>query len=935
MIDSQMDDMIKEKLALKEKVDSLGQNLSKQIKKKESLLQTFNVFKNESKEKENKYQENKIDLEKKIKELNNIVYKKAQRIKPTLYDGDVMSNTHVAMPMIDDEETLILEEESRSKMSKKAKDPETVKQNISHQSIDYEKLNRLTEDFRKRFTPQHELSAEQAFWLRISNPSIESSSSPPVRVEVPSELPKVSLVNESFKKLKFQLTRFDSVVKKRTTPNALEGGEWGFKHTKAVFNNEIIPFLKSLKDIFNVFDKDLLNEITEVQTVFDQMEVVVQQFSVDKQCLEIAKKEILLENDRLLQKIMSQDVQLSVMNSVSLNNNYVNMKMQKCDSCEKCLNLDAELSKSKQAYNDLFKNHSQLEKHSWLQDKDKTICKLKDTIKSLRENTKEENVNHDKCDLQPINKELENSVAKLLYENERLCNEINHVKQGIQLDYLRHTQEQADTLRELVEQAKVKQPLDRELDFAWLVQSLPSNKKNDRISQTPSRNKKNKVEAQPRKVNKMNRVVKPVCDVDVKHSLSNANSEILCATCNKSMFDGVHDKCLLDLVQNGNNRTKSAKKHKKQNIWKPTGHVFTEVGFKWKPTGRTFTIVVQIVLWYLDSGCSKHMTGNRSQLMNFVSKFLGTVRFGNDQIARIMGYGDYQLGNVIISRVYYVEGLGHNLFSVGQFCDADLEVAFRKNTCFIRNLEGVDLLSGSRDTNLYTISLDDMLKSSPICLLSKASKTKSWLWHRRLSHLNFGTLNKLAKDGLARGIPRLKFQKDHLCSACALGKSKKSSHQPKAEDTNQEKLYLLHMDLCGLMRVASINRKRYILVIVDDYSRFTWVRFLKTKDEAPVAIIKCIKNIQVRLNATVLNVRTYNGTKFVNQTLREFYENVGISHQTSIARTPQQNSVVERQNQTLVEAARTMLIFSKALLFLWAEAINTACYTQNRSLILL
>ncbi|GJZ49269.1 retrovirus-related pol polyprotein from transposon TNT 1-94 [Tanacetum coccineum] len=293
--------------------------------------------------------------------------------------------------------------------------------------------------------------------------------------------------------------------------------------------------------------------------------------------------------------------------------------------------------------------------------------------------------------------------------------------------------------------------------------------------------------------------------------------------------------------------------------------------------------------------------------MNFVSKFLGTVRFENDHIARIMGYGDYQLGNVTISRVYYVEGLGHNLFSVGQFCDADLEVAFWKNTCFIRNLEGVDLLSGSRDTNLYTISLDDMLKTSPICLLSKASKTKSWLWHRRLSHLNFGTLNKLAKDGLARGIPRLKFQKDHLCSACALGKSKKSSHQPKAEDTNQEKLYLLHMVLCGPMRVASINEKRYILVIVDDYSRFTWVRFLRSKEEAPDVIIKCIKNIQVHLNATVCIVRTDNGTEFVNQTLREFYENVGISHQTSVARTPQQNDV--------------------------AKAFNTTCYTQNRSLI--
>ncbi|GJU80163.1 retrovirus-related pol polyprotein from transposon TNT 1-94 [Tanacetum coccineum] len=445
------------------------------------------------------------------------------------------------------------------------------------------------------------------------------------------------------------------------------------------------------------------------------------------------------------------------------------------------------------------------------------------------------------------------------------------------------------------------------------------NKRNDRISRTPSKNMKNKVEAQPRKVNKKNRVVEPICDVDVKHSLLNANSEPICATCKKSMFDGVHDMCLLDFVKNVNIRVKSAKKHKKQNIWKPTGHVFTKVGLKWKPTGRTFTTV--------SNSCplTRITSANAVQIVLF--------RFGNDPIARIMRYGDYQLGNVTISRVYYVEGLGHNLFSVGQICDADLKVAFPKNTCFIRNLEGVNLLSGSRDTNLYTISLDDMLKTSSICLLSKASKTKSWLWNLRLSHLNFGTLNKQAKDGLARGIPRLKFQKDNLCSACALGKSKKSSHQPKAEETNQEKLHLVHMDLCGPMRVASINGKIYILVIVDDYSRFTWVRFLRTKNEAPEAIIKCIKNIQVCLNATVRNVQTDNGTEFVNQILHEFYENVGISHQTSVARTPQQNDVVERRNQTLVEAARTMLIFSKAPLFLWAEAINTACYTQNRSLI--
>ncbi|GJX00171.1 retrovirus-related pol polyprotein from transposon TNT 1-94 [Tanacetum coccineum] len=227
-------------------------------------------------------------------------------------------------------------------------------------------------------------------------------------------------------------------------------------------------------------------------------------------------------------------------------------------------------------------------------------------------------------------------------------------------------------------------------------------------------------------------------------------------------------------------------------------------------------------------------------------------------------------GTIVISEyTAELEGLGHNLFSVGQFCDSDLEVAFRKHTCFVRDINGTDILKGSRSTNLYTISMDEMMKSSPICLLSKASK----------------------------GLPRLKFEKDHLCSACQLGKSKKFSHRPKSENTNMEVLHTLHMDLCGPMRVQSIKGKKYILVIVDDYSRFTWVKFLRSKDETPEFVTNFLKQIQ------------------------------------SVPRTPQQNDVVERRNRTLVEAARTMMIFSKAPMFLWAEAVATACYTQNRSLI--
>ncbi|GJV10539.1 retrovirus-related pol polyprotein from transposon TNT 1-94 [Tanacetum coccineum] len=212
-----------------------------------------------------------------------------------------------------------------------------------------------------------------------------------------------------------------------------------------------------------------------------------------------------------------------------------------------------------------------------------------------------------------------------------------------------------------------------------------------------------------------------------------------------------------------------------------------------------------------------------------------------------------------LKRVYYVEGLGHNLFSVGQFYDSKLKVAFHKHTCFVRNLKGVDLLIGSRGTNLYTLSIGDMMKSSPIYLLSKASKTKSWLWHRCLSHLNFGTINQLAKQGLVRGLPKMKFERS-LVFCVFVGKSKKQSHKPKFKDTNQEKLYLLHIDLCGPMCVESINGKKYILVIINDYSQFTWVKFLRSKDEALEFILNFLKMIQVRLNATIRNIHTYNGT---------------------------------------------------------------------------
>ncbi|GKA06256.1 retrovirus-related pol polyprotein from transposon TNT 1-94, partial [Tanacetum coccineum] len=506
-----------------------------------------------------------------------------------------------------------------------------------------------------------------------------------------------------------------------------------------------------------------------------------------------------------------------------------------------------------------------------LQAKDTVISKLKETIHSLRENANPDKVKKDIDEIETINSKLEHSVAKSL--------------------------------------------------------SVKSRK------------------------DKKNHVSKTECNADVIHFMLNANSKSLYAICNECLFDANHDECVLDYVHDMNvlSKSKSVKHKNKTQVWKPTGKVYTEIGYKWKPTECTFTIVrnkcpltrftstkvvplketnIKSVLTptqgikvysrrpkvtksvgssskskIIESRISNQseptqsgesIVSNVHLLLLSIAGCPNCYMFGNDKIAKIMGYDDYQIGNVTISRVYYVKGLGHNLFSVAQFCDSDLEVAFRKHTCFVCNLKGVNLLSGSRGTNLYTLSIGDMMKSSPVCLLSKASKT-----------------------------------------------NKKHSHKPKSKDTNQEKLYLLHMDLCGPMRVESINGKKYILVIVEDYSRFTWVKLLRLKDEAPEFIIKFLKMIQVRLNANDRNIRTDNGTKFINQTLRSYYEDVDISHETSVARTPQQNGVVERRNRTLVENRSLIrlhhgktpyeLLHDRKPDFSYLHVFGALCYPTNDS----
>ncbi|GJT68243.1 retrovirus-related pol polyprotein from transposon TNT 1-94 [Tanacetum coccineum] len=404
-----------------------------------------------------------------------------------------------------------------------------------------------------------------------------------------------------------------------------------------------------------------------------------------------------------------------------------------------------------------------------------------------------------------------------------------------------------------------------------------SNTKNDRVpsASKSSCNKNKEVEVEEHHRNlllsKNKKHMSSECN-HVKLAIRNDKSEVICAMCKQCLITANHDVCMLNYVNDMNSRGKKQKanvsntenqKKQKPKVMKPKKVGSNEIlaspkpskprsCLRWSPTGRLFDLKGKIIASSEsesqsdcsngDNACTSNPPEptikrfpNSTSFLGRLSKFkfLGTVRFGNDHVAAILGFGDLQWGNILITRVYFVEGLGHNLFSVGQFCDSDLEVAFRRNTCFVKNLEGVDLLKGNRTTNLYTINLHEMASASPICLMARATSTKSWLWHQRLSHLNFDTINDLAKNDLVTGLPKFKYHKEHLCPSCEQGKSKRASHPPKPVPNSKQRLHLLHMDLCGPMRIASINGKRYVLVIVDDYSRYTWVHFLRSKDEAP------------------------------------------------------------------------------------------------------
>ncbi|GKA99109.1 putative ribonuclease H-like domain-containing protein, partial [Tanacetum coccineum] len=344
----------------------------------------------------------------------------------------------------------------------------------------------------------------------------------------------------------------------------------------------------------------------------------------------------------------------------------------------------------------------------------------------------------------------------------------------------------------------------------------------------------------------------------------------------------------------------------------------------------------------INSGCSRHMTGNMSYLSDYEEIDGGYVAFGGDpKGGKITGKGKIRTGKLDFEDVYFVKELKFNLFSVSQMCDKKNNVLFTDTECVVLSSdfklldESQVLLRVPRKDNMYSVDLRNVVPQGGLtCLFAKATLDESNLWHRRLGHVNFKTMNKLVRGNLARGLPSKIFENDHTCVACQKGKQHKASCKTKTVSSISQPLQMLHMDLFGPTFVKSIMKKMYCLVVTDDYSRFSWVFFLATKDETSGILKAFITGIENQINHRVKIIRCDNGTKFKNKEMNQFCEMKGIKREFSVARTPQQNGVAERKNRTLIEAARTMLADSKLPTTFWAEAVNTACYVQNRVLVI-
>nr|GEY75912.1 putative ribonuclease H-like domain-containing protein [Tanacetum cinerariifolium] len=329
----------------------------------------------------------------------------------------------------------------------------------------------------------------------------------------------------------------------------------------------------------------------------------------------------------------------------------------------------------------------------------------------------------------------------------------------------------------------------------------------------------------------------------------------------------------------------------------------------------------------IDSGCSRHITGNMSYLSDFESINGGYVAFGgNPKGGKITGKGKIRLGKLEFDDVYFVKELKFNLFSILQMCDKKNIVLFTNTECIILSSDfklpdkSHVLLRVHRENNMYNVDLKNIVPSGDLtCLFANTTLDESNLWHRRLGHINFKTMNKLVKGNLVRGLPSKVFENKQTCVACKKGKQHRTSCKNKPVSFVSQPLQRLHMDLFEPTFVKSLNKKSYYLVVTDDYSRFSWVFFLTTKDETSPILKTFITGIENQLSLKAKIIRSDNGTEFKNHDLNQFCGMKGIKREFSVARTPQQNGIAKKKNMTLIEAARTMLTDLLLSIPFWAE----------------
>ncbi|GJR96221.1 retrovirus-related pol polyprotein from transposon TNT 1-94 [Tanacetum coccineum] len=749
--------------------------------------------------------------------------KKAQSEKPCLYEIPYDTSDLAKGFAIIGRGLMTLANESRSKLNKDYVKP-----------YDYTRQNSLYEIFKApslEYLYQLERAKEvrKTMWRK---PFVRTKPNIAKNVAFLPVSKSISKSRQVFNDMTFNINQFREIVDQA----------W-FKHTSDYFRvptakdmevlikTLLMPLsIKTQNDSFR-FEHELKTEMHEDYEYVKSLEKEVDE-------LESEKADFSNIYDLLLEECVSKDVTCSYLHSLSDLNAYAELQCLYLHKVKECECLAQKFSKqtefvNKEVHNKLLKSFAKLENHSISLELALQQCK-----EQMKNNSvcKENGSNVFRKEREQYHEIQEGKSVETQFDKPFVVRQPNaqRIPKPSVLrkptPFSNSPKMRSFQMKQSVNKTNVSDGLFKQVT----QQNLPQNRKQAeihsnvlkpgmyRIATTTTQNREPQLPHASRNTNP---------HVLNLHETSNVNA--VCAECGKCVFNSNHDACVSRYLNDVNARTKKPNVEWKWWIAKtcPSGYTWTQKPLRtkkiWMPKIRKddvstsisptidivsrITNIVQLILFIVDSGCTKHMTGNLKLLCNFVEKFLGTVRFGNDQFAPILGYGDLNQGNVMIKQVYYVEGLNHNLFSVGQFCDADLEVAFRKSTCFVRDLQGNDLLTGNRGSDLYTISLQETTSSTPICFMAKASPTQAWLWHRRLSHLNFDYITLLSKKDIVTGLPKLKYVKDQLCSSCEMSKAKRSSFKSKVVPSSKGRLNLLHMDLCGPMRVASINGKKYIL----------------------------------------------------------------------------------------------------------------------------